>query len=345
MATQYDEPSYQSQLFKLTEKYDKLYNAASKLFTADQIDKLLGRSIVEWSDLSIQKSMAISAHVSNTGYEFLIKQGYPLPCLRTIQLKKADMNIRPGIMTSVLDVMEQQYAAANASEDERHAVIMVDETAIKPVINIAKDGYVTGYVSKDMYTDVQFNAMTEKDKHATHMYVFMVKFLSSNVKQPVAFYLTNNTVNADKIKKVLFRLIDELERRKISIHGLVSDMATKNKAMWVLLGVPCTRASNNQSAIHPFDDKRRFFIFPDTCHLIKNLRGQLQTSDLILSEEIRIKYGLSSNLVSYAVLKNVIKAQESSAFKFIPELNRKKTEPQGQQKMRVGPAITIFSEN
>lgn len=120
--------------------------------------------------------MAISAHVSNTGYEFLIKQGYPLPSLRTIQMKKADLNIRPGIMTTVIDVMEQQYTAANAKKEERHAVIMIDETTIKPVVNHAKDGYVTGFVSKEMYTEDQLNAMTETEKHATHMYVFMVKF-------------------------------------------------------------------------------------------------------------------------------------------------------------------------
>lgn len=120
-------------------------------------------------------------------------------------------------------------------------------------------------------------------------------------------------------------------------------MATKNKSLWGLIGVPCTKASNNQSAIHPTDSNRRFFIFPDPCH-IKNLRGQLQTSDLIISDETRTAYNLSSNRISYSVLKNVIKAQEGIAFKFIPELNRKKVEPQGQHKMRVVPAITIFSD-
>ena len=63
-------------------------------------------------------------------YEDLIKDGYPLPCVRTLQKRTEHLKFDPGVFDDVIKMMGEKITNTN-SKFERFFTLALDEVALK----------------------------------------------------------------------------------------------------------------------------------------------------------------------------------------------------------------------
>ena len=102
-----------------------------RIFRPDQISTLRGIKVSEWSDETVKDSIQLKHIIGTNGYQHLRKKGHPLPCISALNDRLRNMNIRPGI------TLDDGYTLLrlkmkDLAEQEKFAVLMIDELAIKP---------------------------------------------------------------------------------------------------------------------------------------------------------------------------------------------------------------------
>lgn len=84
---------------------------------------------------------------------------------------------------------------------------------------------------------------------------------------------------------------------------------------------------------------------PDVSHLVKNLKSALvRGQTFTLPPDIVVKENLSSNEVAIGPLKDLVDFQEGMALKIAPNMSSKILKPTHFDKMKVGPAMHVFSK-
>lgn len=116
----------------LTEKNIHLAQNLNKIFEPEQIE-VLNRNThngIKWSNTSIRKCLQLYLTCGTSGYEELRNQNYPIPSIRTLQRKIQDFKCMPEIHYEIFNLLEAKINCL--LPEERHAVLLVDEMAIKP---------------------------------------------------------------------------------------------------------------------------------------------------------------------------------------------------------------------
>ena len=98
-------------------------------------------------------------------------------------------------------------------------------------------GCIVGEVS----ADVRVSSSKEDCFLASHALVFMIRSLTSNWKQVVAYYLTGNSINGLHLWNIVCEIISQLRKSDINVRALVSDMGSCNRAMWKVAGIGVSR--------------------------------------------------------------------------------------------------------
>lgn len=102
---------------------------------------------------------------------------------------------------------------------------------------------------------------------------------------------------------------------------------------------------NKTSVPHPVTPDRQLYFMPDVPHLVKNLESALVREQVfIIPADIVEKENLPSNEVSVVPIKDLLDFQEGMALKIAPNLSTKAIEPSHFEKMKVGPAMNVFSK-
>ncbi|QQP55381.1 Uncharacterized protein FKW44_008537, partial [Caligus rogercresseyi] len=96
--------------------------------------------------------------------------------------------------------------------------------------------------------------------------VAMIRGLFDSWKMPV-YYAFDTSMSVD----VLFKIINEIERRGITVVAVVSDMAPSNVGLRNSLGV----TKDSPYFWNPYDTSKKIYMFHDVPHLIKLLRNHL----------------------------------------------------------------------
>lgn len=85
-----------------------------------------------------------------------------------------------------------------------------------------------------------------------------------------------------------------LESIGAKVDGIVSDRAQTNRRMWSEFGISDVINNVKNYIVHPMDSKRKFLIFSDTPHLLKNVRNKLHDEKFlrvnIVNKYINILY-------------------------------------------------------
>jgi len=78
---------------------DKYKKALKSIFTDDQIKALFAKkhNVRSWSEDTIHRGLRLKFVCGANGYEELIRQGIPLPNLRTLRRKLQNFEFKPGI--------------------------------------------------------------------------------------------------------------------------------------------------------------------------------------------------------------------------------------------------------
>lgn len=156
--------------------------------------------------------------------------------------------------------------------------------------------------------------------------------------------LRENSFHADTIKDRIEKIIAACESIGIKVHALISDMGSCNQAVWNRLGLRAGKGGARSCSVqHPRDSTRRLYFLADVPHLLKNLRGHLTKNETIyLPAEVVEENNLSTNKVSLAPIEEVIDFEEGAEFKIAPRLTKAPISSKHFDKMKVGPAYTLF---
>ena len=109
------------------------------------------------------------------------------------------------------------------------------------------------------------------------------------------------------------------------------------------MGIKCDRVSNIYKIPHPLDSSKFLFFMADVPHLLKNLRaGLCKGNDIILPNDIVLKYQLPGNRVTVKHLQILSDFQKDKSFQLAPHLKPSDIDPAHFKKMDVGSALHVF---
>ncbi|CAM4567879.1 unnamed protein product [Leuciscus chuanchicus] len=221
---------------------------------------------------------------------------------------------------------ERQGQVDGLADLERECVLSLDEMVITPSVELHM---LTG----KLYGDVTLPGHTGV---ATHDCVFMLAGNTTRWKQVVAYHYIGNSTKGAEYKPIITEIIE----RAASIGLHVLDV-TPNQAMWKSFGVDHTKTS----VPHPTTPDRCLYFMPDVPHLVKNLKSALVRGQVLtIPEYVVNKENLPSNEVSVVPIKDLLSFQEGMAFKLAPHLSVAAIEPSHFEKIKVGPALNVFSK-
>ena len=97
-------------LKKKIEEYEAMEKSLKTFFTEDQLRKLrCPKSKFPYSDQTLQDGIQMVSYLGGTGYNFLIKKGFPLPSRRCLQMHLAEINCEPGdVLEDFIKILEKK---------------------------------------------------------------------------------------------------------------------------------------------------------------------------------------------------------------------------------------------
>jgi len=192
-----------------------------------------------------------------------------------------------------------------------------DETDVEPEFRYNKKLYVVdGYVDHGHFG--------KEAKEATKILVFILRGLNSRCKQPVSYYFTGKTLDAEKIRSLVKFNISKCIRAGFKVVAISTDGDSKNRKLSTDLG--CSVSDPSFS----LDDQRIVHIY-DVPHIIKLLRNHLMKHDFFF------KIGQRNGNVSWEptvqhlapmINKNVIMSTWH-------KITKKHLDPKAYEKMRM----------
>ncbi|XP_075724946.1 uncharacterized protein LOC142767345 [Rhipicephalus microplus] len=327
----------------LKKKVQKLETEATnisqnmKFLNDDQVRALSRSSSLgnSWSPHTVKQGLQIKFACGTTGYETLRKMGYPLPSKRTLARRIQNLKFLPGVLHEVIDVMK---CKAETMEDvEKDCVLFLDEMEIVPGFELdrAEDALLGG-----------ITLPPKPEEPAVHALVFMLGGLNQRWKQVIAYEFTGRNIDGGLLKNYVLELVQLCSQIYLRVHAITCDMGSANRAMWREFAFSSHRDSSTVCSIpHPCMDGKELFFIADPAHVLKNLRGQLLSSEVFtLSEATVAKHGLPSSQVNLEYVQAVLEEDSKTELKVAPNLSEMHTSAGHFTKMKVGVAVQLFRE-
>nr|ACJ50158.1 transposase [Glyptapanteles indiensis] len=337
--------SLQRQLRNEKGKNEEFRKNLSQFLSADQIVRLNHNNTKfrrKWTENTIKSSLQIRMVTGCKGYEYLrCNAGYPLPSLRTLRRRIEKFSFAPGLENDIIPWLAKKVETLEGYS--RNCYISIDEMQMSSKIEYDKGlKRMVGFISPEI-------ASSDNDltKPASKVLAIVVKGLCKRWKQVIGTLLTGPSVNSDKQWQCIKNLIQQLEEIGLDVRGVSSDMGPNNVGMWSLLGIHATRGAKVSCSIsHPVNPAKNLYFSPDVAHILKNLWSSLVNQDFYIPENIKIKHGFMTNVISSRYVKKLVELQDKSENRGITlsfKLTEDHVNPTGFTKMRVHYAAEFFS--
>lgn len=111
-------------------------NLFSRIFNEDQtvaLRKMQAKKttkFIKWTNSTVTKSLKLKFSCGNNGYQELLKQGYPLPSVRTLQRRLQTLKFDSGIVDEVFQFLKIKVQCFESHE--RDCTLVLDEMTITP---------------------------------------------------------------------------------------------------------------------------------------------------------------------------------------------------------------------
>ena len=313
------------------------------VFNQDQLQVLFNTNSSfkpMWSEDTVFKSLMMLSKLTKNSYEMLRTLfKWPIPTETTIRRRIKDVKFLPGLVEEVIAGLEKKGKSA---DDDLDLMLVVDETSIARRSEIGHD-CVLGVPSEELN-------QTGEPQTADKILVILLRSLRNRNRQIVGYFYTKN-INGAQLFNLLKDVIMKIETRsRYKIHGISSDMGSNNRGAWEKFGISVKsdgiRRVIGQHPLHTADNPRVFFWFPDSSHLLKNIRNFMITHSFVLPNPLRIQRGLKDlPLASLAPFEDIIKIREKDGPDFQPKIREDVIKPSGFNKMNVGYAVRLFSRD
>lgn len=278
--------------------------ALSNLLTPGQIKRILNpnKKYSSWTSEDIASAISLRS-VSPKAYRYLRKNGYPLPALCTLRRWALNLQLSPGILTDVVELMKQK--STTMKENERLCSLSFDEI----------------YISNKLCIDQKEQRVLGVHKACQ---VVMVRGLCSQWKQPI-FY----NFDTPMTKNILIYIITQLHYAGYVVVSITSDMGTSNVSLWSELHVGHDK---NCYFPHPVISSQKVFVFADIPHLLKLLRNHF------IDQGFRIK----EKLIDTTCIKKIISSSRDD-LKIAHKINDYHLSIKGTERQKVRPAAQLLS--
>ncbi|KAK3907334.1 Transposable element P transposase [Frankliniella fusca] len=194
---------------------------------------------------------------------------------------------------------------------DRHCVLLFDEIFLRGHLR-----YVSSLKMVHGFEDYGPDGRTHLI--ADHALGFMVQGLNAHWVLPIAFYLVSKTCPSTILKKCIKSVIRSLRDIGLTVVASVSDQGPTNRSTIRELKEEC-----GDSVFYCVDQSRVYHVW-DVPHLMKSVRNNLLTSNLIFGSGKLAKW---RDVIDYYNLDNSLCKMSV--------LTRKHVDPKGRDKMRV----------
>ncbi|KAI5704495.1 hypothetical protein M8J75_006003 [Diaphorina citri] len=257
----------------------KMIDALSPCLSPNQIQILTKKkNRARWTSDELSKAFTLR-YLSQKAYAYLrgtLK--YPLPGLSTLRTWACNIDVRSGVLSDVMKIMDASGLSKSALQ--RCTVLSFDEMKITSVLEYDKK---------------------EDNVLGPHSYlqVIMARGLFNSWKQPVF-------VGFDKkmTKTLLFDIIKELYDIKFTVCACVSDCGGGNQGLWKELGI----STEKTYFTNPSSESEKIFVFADVPHLLKLARNWFLDTGFTINNQ-------SVNKTPVEELLKISKTEISSCFK------------------------------
>ena len=217
--------------------------------------------------------------LSSGAYHAMRSSGlFLLPSERTLRDYTHFVKGRPGFSPEVNDLLVKE-ANINADKD-RYVVLIWDEMKIKDDLVFDKHtceliGFVNCGDVNNHLDDLERKCNSSEDEIrdvASHMLLFMVRGIFSNLEFPYAQFPTGGA-SADVLYPMVWEAVSNLESSGFKVVAFSCDGASANRKFYKMHGT-------GYKTINPYSDdrNREIFFFSDVPHLIKTTRNCFSNS-------------------------------------------------------------------
>ena len=266
-----------------------------------------------------------------------------LPSRRTLRDYKNAIKPHAGFNPSVIE--ELIKIAERLQGYQRYVVLSFDEMKIKE--NLVYDKYsgdLVGYVDLGD-PDTNYSSFENADSLATHVLVFYVRGLASDLKFELGYFGTNGALQ-HQIMTRFWRAVGLLESTcSLKVIATVSDGATANRAFYRMNKEPNNTQFENDvvyRTVNLYDATRFIWFFADAPHLMKTTRNCIYNSGNG-NKQTRLMWNSGSEIVWKHFL-DIVNDESQFGLKLISKLTDEHVRLNPYSKMNVRLATQILSE-
>mgnify|MGYP002803931165 FL=1 len=226
---------------------------------------------------------------------------------------------KPGFAQSALDAINTKVKTLNA--EGRLCIISFDEMSLKSnVIYQSNTDELIGL--EDLGDGNKTNSL------ATSAIVFMARGLVENWKQPLAYYLVNESCGSEKVKEKLEDVIKKVEKIGLNVVAVISDIGSNFQKLIREMGI----TPDKPWFIH--NGKKIYYLY-DPPHIIKAVRNNL----------IKYDYHFDGKVASWRDIIALYNIDSKNEYRCCPKLTNQHVFPNGFQKMKVKYATQVLSHS
>lgn len=273
---------------------------------------------------------------SGKAYRTLSKV-FALPSRKSIMDLLKKIPFETGINNRIFEHLKTAVRKLKNKLD-RYCSVIFDEVSISASLQFIKSkGKIIGF------EDLGHNE--QSSKFADKALVFMVRGLRKKFKQPVAFYLTNSSMNSIQLSNIIKDVIKAVKSTGLTVISTVCDQAPSNVAAINRLNHETNinyLKAGKENCVFGFEinDEEIIPIF-DVPHLLKGLRNNLLTKDLHFTYENQPKTASWKHVIQFYELD---KEQSTEGDRLILKLTDAHIYPDKIKKMKVSIAAQVFSQ-
>lgn len=307
----------------------------------------------KWSSETCFEALRCLFQCGKANYQRLLHEnGHPYPSLSTLYSRLKLFRCSPGVQYQSIQQLKSRLTEVN---DHLHdVVLLLDEMSIKPKLKFCSQ--------TKQIMGIPTISSTKSETRATHLYVVLLRGLTSDFKCVIGWHFTGNRPRKSAIKSFLTECISVVNKNNFRVRAVTADMGSLNRGIFKKFGIQSTRVNNYRassssrivndgtvkvinSATHESNPFQPIFFFHDIPHLYKSFRNMLLKYDFYIPDQILKSLNLcgASNIVSFRWIRQFALRQANSRYKMAFRLTNAHLWPDNYQKMRVNLARDVLS--
>lgn len=223
------------------------------------------------------KILALSIFkTSPKGYKFL-SSIFTLPSISTLNTVLTKIPFTPGINLHIQENLKHQTSKLKSID--KKCVLLFDEMALNPGLKYDK--------KNDVIFGLNHNDISDDQKFADHVLVFMLRGIAKKWKQPYAYFYCTGTTKTKNLIEYLKIVVTSVSQTGLDILATVCDQGGTNVAAInkLMADTSLKYASLNiekHNLSYEIDDKEIIPIY-DPPHLLKCIRNNLYTKYVVFT--------------------------------------------------------------